>query len=77
MHRNPYLATDFLHIGLVAALVCIADSKNKGCRRKELLRVREALVDFILYNNEYNTSEDFWQEYFYGFTYAAALERGR
>lgn len=55
----------------------VADLKNRGGRRRELLRVREALVDFLVYDNEYKTSEEFWQEYFYNFNYAAALERGR
>lgn len=55
----------------------ITDPKNRGARRKEMLRVREALVDFIVYNNEYQTSAEFWHEYFYNFNYAAALERER
>lgn len=55
----------------------VLDPKNRGPRRKELLRVREALVDHFMYDNEYLTTDESWQQYFYAFNYAAALERGR
>lgn len=55
----------------------IADPKNKGPRLKEILRVREALVDHFVYNNEYSSTDELWQNYFYHFNYAAALQRGR
>ncbi len=55
----------------------IQDPKNKGPRLKELLRAREALVDHFVYDNEYGTTDTFWQKYFFSFSYAAALERGR
>ena len=54
----------------------VADPKNKG-RLKEVLRTREALVDHFVYDNEYNTTDELWQKYFYQFNYAAALRRGR
>ncbi len=54
----------------------VADQKNKG-RLREILRTREALVDFFVYNNEYNTSETIWQNYFFAFNYAAAMQKGR
>ncbi|MBA2306736.1 hypothetical protein H0W26_01225 [Candidatus Dependentiae bacterium] len=54
----------------------VADPKNRK-RLKEVLRVREALVDFFVYNNEYNSTNESWQNYFFAFNYAAALERGR
>lgn len=54
----------------------IADPKNKG-RLKEPLRVREALVDHFVFDNEYGTTDESWQNYFFAFNYAAALKRGR
>jgi len=54
----------------------IVDPKNKGCRLKELTRVREALKDHFVYNNEYYSTDEQWQDYFFSFNYAAALERG-
>ena len=55
----------------------IADPKNKGSRRKEIVRTREALVDHFVYDNEYNSTDELWQKYFFAFNYAAALRRGR
>jgi len=55
----------------------VEDPKNKG-RLREVLRVREALIDFFIYNNsEYNTTAEQWQKYFYQFNYAAAVNKGR
>lgn len=55
----------------------VEDPKNRGPRLREILRVREALIDHFVYDNEYNTTDEQWQRYFYDFNYAAALERGR
>ncbi|MFA6535720.1 MAG: hypothetical protein WCS92_05695 [Candidatus Babeliales bacterium] len=55
----------------------IEDPKNSGPRLREILRAREALIDHFVYDNEYNTTDEQWQQYFYDFNYAAALERGR
>jgi hypothetical protein len=55
----------------------ILDPKNKGAKRKELCRVREALIDYFVYDNEYSSSDKLWHDYFYQFNYAAALQRGR
>lgn len=55
----------------------IADPKNKGPKRKELLRVREALVDYFVYDNEYSSTDEVWQKYFFVFNYAVALARGK
>lgn len=55
----------------------VEDPKNRGPRLREILRAREALLDYFLGNNDYGSSDKLWQDYFYAFTYAAALERGR
>jgi len=54
----------------------IADPKNRK-RLKEIVRTREALVDHFVYDNEYNTTDECWQNYFFQFNYAAAIQRGR
>jgi hypothetical protein len=54
----------------------IQDPKNKK-RLKELCRVREALIDHFVYDNEYQTTDESWDSYFFAFNYAAALQRGR
>lgn len=55
----------------------IADPKNKKGTLKEILRVREALIDHFIYDNEYETTDEYWQQYFFDFNYAAALARGK
>ena len=55
----------------------IADPKHKGPRLKELVRTREALADYFVFDNEYGSNDKIWQDYFYQFNYAAALEKGR
>ena len=54
-----------------------ADPKNKHSQLREVCRVREALVDHFVYYNEYATTDEIWQQYFYDFNYAAAIQRGR
>jgi hypothetical protein len=54
----------------------IADPKNKR-QLKELCRVKEALIDYFVYDNEYSSTDEAWQKYFFNFNYMAALERGR
>jgi len=54
----------------------IQDQKNKG-RLKEILRVREMFVNYFMYDNEYSFTEEFWQQYFLDFAYAAAIQKGR
>ena len=54
------------------------DSKIfKTPARWELLRVREALVDYFMYDNEYGSSDELWSKYFYFFSFRAAKERER
>ena len=46
--------------------------KNKN-RLKELLRLRETLADYFVFDNEYSSSKSSWDNYFYAFNYAARL----
>ena len=52
----------------------IADPKNRN-RLKELLRLREALADYFVFDNEYSSSKSSWDNYFYAFNYATRLNR--
>ncbi|MBN1602270.1 MAG: hypothetical protein JW915_11715, partial [Chitinispirillaceae bacterium] len=52
----------------------IRDPKNRK-RLKEVVRVREMLADFFAFNNEYNSTEKQWQQYFFSFTYASRLHK--
>ena len=44
----------------------INDKKNSNSL-KEILRVREALVDFFLGDNVYKSSNEIWEKYFFYF----------
>ena len=44
---------------------------GSSARRKELARVREALVDYVVGNNQYASSDASWKRYFLCFAYAA------
>lgn len=50
----------------------VADIKNRD-RLKEILRSREALVDYFIGENIYKSSDSLWQKYFYAFNYAARI----
>lgn len=52
----------------------IADKKNEG-RLRELLRVRETLADYFVFDNSYQSTDKFWQKYFLAFGVAARINR--
>ena len=48
-------------------------ASKKYSQLKELLRIREALADYFVFNNEYRSTDKNWQDYFLAFNYAARL----
>lgn len=52
----------------------IEDPKNKN-KLKELCLLREMLSDHFYFNNQYNSTDEQWNDYFYNFAYAAAVQR--
>lgn len=52
----------------------IDDGKNKS-RLKELTRVYECLGDYFYGNNEFKSSNELWNNYFYNFAYAAKVNK--
>lgn len=52
----------------------VEDTKNKS-RLKELLRLREALVDYFVFDNEFSSSDELWRKYFYPFNFKARRKR--
>lgn len=52
----------------------ITDKKNKH-GLKELLRLREMLADYFIFDNDYQSSDEMWQKYFYAFNWAARIGR--
>jgi len=52
----------------------IADSKNMK-RLRELTRLKEILIDHFEFDNDYNSTDKNWSNYFYSFNYASQLGR--
>ena len=52
----------------------IEDVKNRS-RLREIVRVREALADFFVFDNVFRTTDQLWEKYFYAFTYAARAHK--
>jgi len=48
----------------------IGNEKNRS-RLRELLRLREVLADYFAFDNNYGSSDEKWQKYFYAFSFAA------
>jgi len=46
------------------------DSVKGAARLKELLRVREAITDYFLGSNQFNSTEASWRKYFLPFAYS-------
>jgi len=71
---------EYSRLALLRALelleLTIADPRHRH-RLKEMTRLREALLDFFLGDNEYRSTEKSWRTYFFGFAYAAASEKRR
>lgn len=67
---NISMSTNAFYRGLELLDFTINDKKNSNSL-KEILRVREALVDFFLGDNIYKSSDNIWEKYFYFFNRAA------
>jgi hypothetical protein len=74
--KNPEYSHKAFERALELLDLTIADPKNRN-RLKEICRARYLLVDHFMYDNEYQSTDEQWQDYFYQFNYAAALARGR
>ncbi len=72
--NNP----DYSHRAFERALelldLTVEDEKNKS-RLKEILRLRETLVDYFLFDNEFSSSDELLRKYFYPHAYYASLLR--
>ena len=55
----------------------VADPKNSKGTKKEMLRAREMLVDYLDGDNIYRSTDEAWHNYFFWFNYVAAIRRGR
>ncbi|MBI2094505.1 MAG: hypothetical protein HYT88_07290 [Candidatus Omnitrophica bacterium] len=71
--QNP----DYSQRALERALELIDLSLDSvtGTRIKELARMREAIVDFFIGSNEFQSTEISWRRYFLPFSYAARRDK--
>jgi len=59
-------------------LLCLtADDPKNRKRLREIVRMREVLLDYFVGDNQFSSTDEQWEKYFYQFNYAAALARGR
>ena len=54
----------------------IADPKNRK-RLKELCPLKDHLIDYFMYDNEYASTDEWFQKYFFNFNYMYALQKGK
>lgn len=62
--------------GLELLDLTLADPRHRG-RLREPARVREALLDYFLGDNEYGSRAEDWRRYFYQFALAAIAKERR
>ncbi|MFH1479277.1 MAG: hypothetical protein ABIG92_05850 [Candidatus Omnitrophota bacterium] len=68
-NNHPYSQKAFERI--LELLDLTLDSVKSLPRLKELARIREAIVDYFLGENQFESTEALWKGYFLHFTYAA------
>lgn len=51
------------------------DNERNRNHLKELSRLREVLVDYFAFENNYGSSDEKWHNYFYAFSFAARINR--
>ncbi len=68
--RNPEYSRLAFERALELLDLTVADKKNLS-RLKELLRVRETLADYFMFDNVYGSDDQKWRNYFYAFNFAA------
>ena len=72
--NNPAYSSRAFERALELLDLTVKDAKNKS-RLKELLRTREAMVDYFVFDNQYSSSDRLWRNYFYPFNFMARAKR--
>jgi hypothetical protein len=77
--RRPEIAQGALHRALELIDLTLDDPRHRASvsRLREICRVREVLLDFLVGSNEYGSTEATTQRYFDAFAVAAANDRTR
>lgn len=72
--RNQEMSKNAFYRALELIDFTIEDPKNKNSL-KEILRVRELLVDYFMGENIYRSTDKAWEKYFYYFNFNAAQNK--
>ena len=72
--KDKELSTAALYRGIELLDATIEDKKNVK-KLKELCRLREVIADYFIFDNIYGSSDKKWNNYFYPFNYASAINR--
>jgi hypothetical protein len=77
--RNPEIARGALYRALELIDLTLDDPRHRTsvARLRELCRVREVVLDFLIGTNQYGSTETTLQRYFDAFAVAAANERAK
>ncbi|OGD10823.1 MAG: hypothetical protein A2Y86_03530 [Candidatus Aminicenantes bacterium RBG_13_62_12] len=67
---NPIYSQRALERALELIGLTVEDPRHRA-RLKEITRLREAILDYFLGENLYQSSSALWRKYFYAFGYAA------
>jgi len=52
----------------------IKDPKNKK-KLREILRLKEVLIDYFYFDNKFKSSDELWRKYFYPFMYRIQIKK--
>ena len=74
--KNPEYANNAFERSLELFDLTLQDPKNKK-RLREVARAREIWVDYFFGDNQYNSTAEFWNKYFYSFAYAAKMRKNK
>lgn len=72
--ENPDFSRKAFERTLELLDLTIADEKNRK-KLRELLRTREVLADFFVFENVYGSTNESWRKYFLAFGLAARSNR--
>jgi len=72
--NNPDYSRKAFERALELLDLTMADMKNRK-RLKEIARSREALADYFVFENVYQSSAEKWKKYFIAFNFAARANR--
>jgi hypothetical protein len=72
--KNKEYSQGFIDKALELLDMTISDKKNQTKNRlREILRLREVLVDYFYFDNIYKSNDSSWNNYFLAFNYAANI----